>query len=386
MSGLRSVRRFVQRFAILAVMGLMGDVGTAATLSGVVHRADGKSVEGWTLTLVGAGRVERVVLAEGGVFSIPDLPPGEYFASARPPGDNVSDARLAETIEIGADNLRHHFRVGTHDLCLVRGRVRDSAEGAVAGARVWLTLRTGSFDRTMAETSTDESGNFEIGSLDPENYELWTEKPGFGIQTQLLTLAAGDVLETKMILRRVGILYGRVEDRSGQVVEGSQLVVRRLDGGVLMQVPVEADGNGTFEVEGLTPGLYWISALAMGFAPATSSGPVELESNKSVRADFRLGRGGSLRISTRNAEDLPMAACAVQIERVVGDAAYPITALGTWSVDRPRLFVTDSSGVTEAGPLEPGRYRVRTLGEKPDAEEVLVQEGKRAEVLLQPQS
>jgi carboxypeptidase family protein len=370
--------------AALSLLVALGGGAAAATLSGFVARSDGKSVKGWTLSVIGAGRVERVVLGDDGAYSVPDLPPGQYFVSSRPPGDEVSDARLAETVEVGTADARRDFHVSRPETALLRGHAVDSADGAVTGARVWLTRRVGSFDRLVAETKTDEAGAFELDRLDPENYELWIQKDDFGTQTQLFAIAAGDEVDTKVVLHRAGVLYGRVEDRSGQLVEGAHVVVRNPEGGVLMDIAVRPDGSGSFEIDGLAPGEYWVSALALGYAPSTSS--VELDRTRSVRADFRLGRGGSLRVSARNAADVPIAACAVRIDRLVGDMAYPITSLGTWSADRPRLFVTDASGMAEAGPLEPGRYRVRTLGKKFDEEEAVVQEGKRADVVLQPES
>jgi carboxypeptidase family protein len=265
----------------------------------------------------------------------------------------------------------------------IRGVVQDRDGRPLPGARVRATERVGSFDRIAGETRTGEDGRFELRWLDPGSYELWAEQTGFGTQTVLLSLSAGDEAEKSFVLRSVGVLYGRVSDRIGRPLEEARLLVRRSDGSVLLEAPAKPDASGCYELDGLAPGSYWITALAPGHAPDTASLPVSMDPASSVRADFRLGSGGTIRLLAREAPDRPLSGRAIRIDRIVGGVAFPVTELGTWSADPPRLVVTDSSGVAEVSRLEPGTYQVQSADGAVRAGEILVREGVRANVILE---
>jgi hypothetical protein len=265
----------------------------------------------------------------------------------------------------------------------IQGAVRDRDGRPLAGVRIRLTQRVGWFDRAEAETRTAGDGRFELRWIEPGRYELWAEHKGHGTQTLLLGLAAGEALEAELVLRRTGIVFGRVADGSGRLVSEARLLVRRADGSVLLDALAEHEAAGCYELEGLAAGDYWITALAAGYAPETAALPIRVDPLSSVRADFRLGAGGTLRVRIRGRQDRPLVGRAVRIDRLIDGTAFPLTELGTWSTDPPRMALTDPEGVAEVPLLEPGIYRVLAAGGGSQPAEVLVREGRRTEVLLE---
>jgi hypothetical protein len=268
----------------------------------------------------------------------------------------------------------------------IRGAVTDSEGQPLSGVEVRLTRRTGPFDVLEARAETGQDGRYELRPVDHDRYELWFRRDGFGLHTILLATWDGEQLEADVVLRRAGVLWGRVLDREGRMLDGARVLLRRADGDVLMEVPVTHDRTGHYEITGLPPGQYWLTALAEGLAPETLPHRIQLGPELATSASFRLGPGGRLRIYARDGQGAPLAHRAVELQRVFDGGALPLVDWDRLSVDRPPTYQTDAAGVVEIPRLESGRYCVRLHGQSACGAEIEIRDGRNAELELEPRS
>jgi hypothetical protein len=335
-----------------------GSAEAGAALHGCVRHPAGRPLSGYRLRIVGPGRSEQLELPDSGCYRLEGLGPGTYVAYASAPASEAPV--LTEMLVVGAEDLEHDFVLPARSEAALSGVVTDPEDRPVPDATLRLTRRDGSFDVLVAETRSDERGRYRLAPVEPERYELWVEHPGYATRTRLLGLADGDEAEENVVLRRHGAVFGRVLRREGPLLADALLIVRGEGGELVLVAPVQHDATGTFELEGLEPGRYWLSASAPGLAPDTLAQPVTVGPDTAVRADFRLGTGGGLRVRVLTEEGEPAAALELTLERRVGGIPLPLPDPEPGaSAGRAR---TDAAGEAGWSLLEPGEYLVRAAG------------------------
>lgn len=176
----------------------------------------------------------------------------------------------------------------------IDGRVVDHASGkGIAGVRIAI-LGT---DFT-AETGAD--GTFLFRDVPPGDYEVRSEHPAYGPQTNRFEIRGGEFLEISLRLLRQGAeiraveppasqpaaagaarLFGKVtSNESGKAVSG---VVVTIAGTELRR---ETDGNGMFAFMELPPGPIEVKTEHLGFNPLSYR--VELQSGRAYDAVLNL--------------------------------------------------------------------------------------------------
>jgi hypothetical protein len=181
----------------------------------------------------------------------------------------VDELPLPKTKRLGRrlDNRQH--------AALVTGRVTDKAGNAVPkGSLVlWKDGRgtpTPFFDGRFASAVTTAG-----------IYRVELKGPGFAKSSQELRVEEGKVYRINFTLRLGGVIKGKVIDRNGRPVQEGDVFYR--DGNTSYGVSINRDG--TYEIEGLSPGRYNVSAVVRD---KETSRMVTVEAGKETVTDFEV--------------------------------------------------------------------------------------------------
>jgi beta-lactamase regulating signal transducer with metallopeptidase domain/protocatechuate 3,4-dioxygenase beta subunit len=183
--------------------------------------------------------------------------------SATPPPDA---ARLepAQTASPG--------QIVTSDETALRGRIVDAASGQpITGASVTVAL-----NGEVTHVTTDAGGRYEVLGPKPGDYRIYAEAAGYVLAQygQRYVLEGGEIVEVRsgqtvsgvdVALQPGGIVSGRIIDESGAGVFGVEIVLLRDSGPLNGAGPfgrgwAQTDSAGTFRVDGLEPGQYYVRA------------------------------------------------------------------------------------------------------------------------------
>ncbi len=131
----------------------------------------------------------------------------------------------------------------------IGGIVVDSTGKPVVDARVGAG---------SGQATTDDHGRFLVTGLDPGPTDIRVDAERFGAPIQQVTLARGGHVEVRFVVTESGIA-GTVRDSHGDPVPDARVMA-----GGPTDMYARADGFGHFELEGLPPGDYSLSALRDG--------------------------------------------------------------------------------------------------------------------------
>jgi hypothetical protein len=326
----------------------------------VVSRATGLGVGSAELTFSRAGAAASTRAGPDGTFRFEPPQEGRWLLAAV-----TAPGFLPFAPEWGHSPVHLDARAGQHVRGLVVhlvpadeivGRVIDGEGRPAAGAEIWLLGLAGeaALFSIRDRFTSDGAGEFRFSA--PQGAVVEARKAGFAPGRAQLDLLA--TIERRLTVRlgpphgpvgEPARIAGRVVARDGDIPIPGALVVaeagRRFGGGVpLAQATAGADG--AFELAGLDPGRYRLTARAEGRAPGTVRGVAA--GAKDVLIE--LGTGGRLHGCVRDAAS--------------GAAVAPFTVLvfeRRASLFRPlqrsRSFV-DASGCYTLDDLLPGPVAV----------------------------
>lgn len=158
----------------------------------------------------------------------------------------------------------------------IAGVVRDgSTKAPIEGARVqaWAPKAGGPWEpkASLVETRTDAQGRFRLDGLGPGRQVLRATARGYGAQFE--TSARPGTSVSFYLPSGAGVV-GRVRDSQDRPVAGAVVDVESARSGVGFRPagrPEETDTQGRFEVLGLQPGEYRLTARHRELAPAITT-------------------------------------------------------------------------------------------------------------------
>lgn len=354
----------------------------------VAYRIEGKVLKPDTVNHAGilvycAGTSHLAYTDEQGNYAITGVPQGTYRLYCQHPdyqpafiaeislAEGFADANApvvvpAKTLEPKMTPSEQAERV----LCSVMGQAiladRPTAEGIIVRA-------VGTDFRTV----TDADGNYQLLRLDPGQYTLVFEKPGYRTQRRTVRLVSGDLLFPDQIVleplesrKADRVLDGSVAllDPLGQPISGFAGVIVYLEGTsrVTMAAP-----DGFFQFDRLEPARYVVAAMAPGYF---SRDRVEVDLSQAQRATVAL---------TLQSLEQPTSAPGTLVGRVLRDDPQDVL-LGTLVglVELGATVMTDASGRYVFPDLPPGTYTIVAQAQDYDPasiEGVVVGEGETVE-------
>ena len=353
-----------------------------ATVTGLVHDRGGAGAPGWYVSARAAGqggpalgpdsiRTEEATGPDG-VFVLEGLTGGETYdlQVMGPAGLGPRKAGVVAPAD-GVD-----FAVnGTGQ---IRGRVVDAESGkpvpdfevryapdAQGGMRFVMRMGPGRQRGPLERQSFHaDDGAFALDDVPSGRWTVEAFASGYQSGSAAgVTVAEGDAAEgVEVRLSRGSVVSGRVlESRSGRPVLGStvraeqaggegRMMVMRMgsEGGELESL---TDADGRYEIAGLAPGGWTLTATHPDWSEATTR--VEIKDAPAV-ADIRVGRGGAV-AGTVLAGGRPVGGAQVALQ-VAGDSGFRMSPGFMGGGEQSAL--SDEGGRFRFERLSPGRYSV----------------------------
>lgn len=246
-----------------------------APVSGTVVDTAGKPVAGARVLYAGASdwgvrpddRLDGAVSAADGTWRFDAIGAGSYRFVARHPSHAPGSSALVSLDGVTAkDGIAVLMPAGA----TVRGQVVDGKQQPVASARV----RVGDVGRNMIgepprQVFSADDGTFVVEGLPRKPLAAVAMADTAASETVPVDTTAGDVRDLVLTVDVTGVIAGIVVDRAGEGLDGVQVTAApdfragnfepgqfRLRG--LVQDLTDADGR--FELVGLAPGSYRVSA------------------------------------------------------------------------------------------------------------------------------
>ncbi len=234
------------------------------TASGIVREGDegGPGRSGVRIDIVGPDNARySVVTNEDGAWSLPDLPPGDYTATVRPPFGTAVDGTASRDVTIpttGGTVPGQDFVIDVLPTGIASGQVTEGDAGGpgLQGVRVDVVGPEGA--RYSVITNTD--GAWSLPDLPPGDYTA-TVVPldGTGVvgpRSRDFTIprTGGPVAGQDFVLARTHNAGGTVTDDDDQPIAGVDVVITNTTTNTSQTVTTDADGSWT--ADDLVPGGY----------------------------------------------------------------------------------------------------------------------------------
>jgi hypothetical protein len=156
---------------------------------------------------------------------------------------------------------------------LVTGRVLDRAGKPVPKGSIVL------WKDGRGTPSPFSGGRFAAAVPVPGKYRLELKGPGFAKSSRELMVEQGRVYKVDYTLQPGGVIKGKVVDGSGKPLTDGDVFYR--DGKTSYGVPIDRDG--TYKIEGLSPGTFKVSVMLEG---RDVSRTVQVEAGRETVSDF----------------------------------------------------------------------------------------------------
>jgi hypothetical protein len=307
-----------------------------------------------------------------GSFAFSRLPDAADWTLAVVAVDGLGEARRAgivvvprQTTDVGVVYLAPSFAV-PGVVVDERGRPLDGVSVVVMerGPEQGFDL-TGHFRelprplRPAQEAKSDADGRFRLTGLPPGTYLVSARKPGYaGAFVRDVIVAPTATLPVRLVLASGHRVSGRVVRADGGPVGGIPVVAFRMkdlaaffDAAPAMKIRVETEADGSFALDGLVDGNWWILAAPPG--EAISMGDPVVVPRQSF-LEIRVGGGATLVGRVTGAGDAPVADAEVVCEsgqtvalaRTNGEGRYELRGLATGTA---RVFRVHADGYCAFG-------------------------------------
>ena len=316
-----------------------------------------------------------------GAWEIRGLPPGSHEIRATHPeyqGRTAVVPNVPEETTTEAETLDLKPRPAATDGLVVK--VSDEFGRPIAGAKVLITTipwglhmsigpelsgMTGVFE---GRATTNDRGEAHLTGLTPESYDVVAMAPGFQVAAQPnVVVAGGRVRHVVFRLEPGASITGTVVGPDERAVEGAY-VMGLHQPSFATSVMARTAADGSFVLDGLRPGKYWVMAGSDGQGDAQAN-PVDSPS-RGLR--MQLGGAGIVEVKVKRPDGEPVPRYKVRPFKAepfgyVYSVSYPVQS-------------EDGQGRLE---LSPGTYNLSVTGDEGDVsadEQVTVKVGETSSV------
>jgi protocatechuate 3,4-dioxygenase beta subunit len=364
-----------------SVEDLVIEVDAVASVVGVVLLADGKTpcANGWVMLSDETGTRHPSGEVEEGKVEIEAVLPGTYKPNVRCAGHSAAE-EYPDVVVTGATSPPEQRWV-MRDGGALHGVVRAHDGTPVPDADVVVQPKGPGTNPWFGGESTlaREDGTFEIASLAPGPYEVTASasgQPGNQEDPVPVEIVAGKTADVEVKLGAGGVIAGAVIDEDGAPV--GQVNVRAQGTGRWSswgQEGTQTLDDGTFRLEGVTPGEYRVVASRERFWGGELRAPGKTDDDDAgEKAKVKAGetahvklvvesQSGKLRGRVVDGNGAPVIDAFVDAERESDSAA---ARGGTarrqmrWAWAR-RPVLTDTDGRFAIEKLSKGTYTVRAF-------------------------
>ena len=276
---------------------------------------------------------------DSGNFTFHDVPSGVIrfnattnFLAGR------SATKTAEVPEGGGDVTVQIVFEGTSRLA---GRVTRGSQ-PMAGLFVSANADPPQANGGRATGQTDDSGRYALEGLSDGNYQV--QVGGQGVSYHKTIAVSGDTAGD-IVIPAVALSGTVVEDATGQPIEGAvvQAETGRETAAFAMK-SASTDSSGNFQIDGIDPGNYQVTARKSGYQLKTQSASI---GSDPAQLNFSLTKGSGLTIRVADGlTGFPIHGVNVLAFGASGSVAYQ------------GQVALDSTGTGEISSLAPGSYSI----------------------------
>ncbi len=347
-------------------------LGSGRVLSGLVVDENDTPIPHVSISLNGDGPGIAEDSNDKGEFAFVGLPPGRYFLL---PSEDEWTAGRVEAIELTTKDVTD-VRVRLRSRLKVVGHVEPRQQCTISYEPDGAGLGNGQMPVFVVPRPTDADGNFEL-PVGPAKATLTARCPSGAYGTKDIAPSA-NTAPIVIDVKGGASIAGRVVDAKGQPVAsaavmaapaGDERRVTVVNGMVTSGVQTLSNANGEYEIVGLAPGPYAMSALDRG-RPLRSRGgkPVKVtlaDAEKKTGVDIAIDRpDGVIRgvVTGPDGKPLPDAWVSVQQDlHAMLDAIRDEQALGSSTMT---ISTSDGDEATDFAPVltdASGRFEIRDL-------------------------
>ncbi|MBN2431036.1 MAG: carboxypeptidase regulatory-like domain-containing protein [Acidobacteria bacterium] len=198
---------------------------------------------------------------------------------------------------------------------------------------------------TTTKVLTDHNGFFIFRDLPPRQYTLFC-----GELREILPVAPGEMLVRDVVLPGSGLVSGEVRDADGQIIFPASVYVLSRRSRFISQT----NESGRFELRGMPPGSYHLSARADGYTASTISEITLADMEEKTGLLLTLDPGATIVGTVRDEARQPVAGIRISTPR-------DPERLGT------QMGLSDEQGYFMIEGVPPGRTRLEiwTEGSQP---------------------
>jgi protocatechuate 3,4-dioxygenase beta subunit len=321
----------------------------------VVEAGSGKPVPGASVSVgdtemsFGWTGGSHTLTDDSGRFRIDRLSPGRYKPEAEAPG---RWGQAVESVLLGVGQTVEEVVIEVHPAAGLRGRVvvAETEEPCPSGR---ISLHDAAADRRDG-AGIETDGRVEIDALLPGKYAVDISCEGFAAQDgypDLVVTAGAAPPEQIWKVQRGGRIVGSVRTAGGEPVARARVSASPVGGNSLRRMfggwsNDQTGADGRFELSGLAPGRYRVSAEADAHPETQPPLEVTVAVGGEATLELRLDAPGSVEGEVVDESGQPVAGVSVRAEG--GER---------WSWGQGRTLTRDDGRFVIEG-VRPGPYRI----------------------------
>ncbi len=270
--------------------------------------------------------------SDDGTFVLENVPPGPTqlvvsapgYSMQHVPGLNVEDGKTLSEVEV---DLESGGRLS--------GRVTAPEGGPLSGVSVRLDSMAGAgpgrvmrFDATDNSTVTDPNGEYSIDSIDPGEKTFTFTRQGYLSESRTVNIAGKDSRLDVQLSLGVSLTGVVTTDAGVPVPDASVNTMSASDATFGRQT--RTDANGQFQISGVAPGHYTITASKTGLADGILR---DFDVSSGAPARVVMKAGGTISGHVIGLTDAELQQATVTAIGANGNASAEVDGSGNYRID-----------------------------------------------------